>query len=436
MRQNFIDEMCYLSKLRHPCITTVMGAVIDPKLEPMLVMEYMQHGSLYDLLHNETMMIEGDLLLTILRDVSLGMRFLHAADPVVIHGDLKAQNILVDNKFRAKVADFGLSSKSVCTATGTPYWMAPELLRGESKNTTTSDVYSFGIILYEVYSRKDPYEGEDPVEVLRDIMDRSIKKRPSMTNDIPPQIQALMAECYRDDPSLRPSFEELDIRLRREEASAVEPSQKPKSNGNSGHISLHDIFPKHVADALEAGQTVEPEQRDCVTIFFSDIISFTDISGSLEPRQVANLLDRLYTKFDELSRQHDIFKVETIGDAYMAVTNLVKDQPNDHAKRIAEFAIDAIKAANSTLIVEDDPSRGVVHIRAGFHSGPIVADVVGTRNPRYCLFGDAVNIASRMESNSKADRIHCTATAAEIVMTQAPDLPMRSRGNIPVKGKG
>jgi len=77
----------------------------------MLVMEYMDYGSLYDVLHNDTMPFEGDLLLPILRDIAQGIRFLHAADPQVIHGDLKAANILIDCKFRAKVADFGLSMK-------------------------------------------------------------------------------------------------------------------------------------------------------------------------------------------------------------------------------------------------------------------------------------------------------------------------------------
>jgi serine/threonine protein kinase len=87
------------------------GAVIERRSEPMLVMEYMEYGSLYDLLHNDTMVIDGELVLPILRDVAQGMRFLHAAEPKVIHGDLKTQNILVDSKFRAKVADFGLSQK-------------------------------------------------------------------------------------------------------------------------------------------------------------------------------------------------------------------------------------------------------------------------------------------------------------------------------------
>jgi serine/threonine protein kinase len=84
------------------------------------VMEFMDRGSLYDLLRNETVLIDGEQILPILRDVTSGVRFLHASTPPVLHGDLKAQNILVDSKFRAKVSDFGLSQKKRLGASGTP----------------------------------------------------------------------------------------------------------------------------------------------------------------------------------------------------------------------------------------------------------------------------------------------------------------------------
>ena len=86
LKAEFMEEMRHLSRLRHPCVTTVMGAVIEKGEDPMLIMEYMDHGSLYDILHNETLVMEGELLLPILRDVSQGVRFLHSADPQVIHG--------------------------------------------------------------------------------------------------------------------------------------------------------------------------------------------------------------------------------------------------------------------------------------------------------------------------------------------------------------
>lgn len=401
----------------------------------------MDHGSLYDVLHNETMEFDGEHILPILRDITNGLRFLHAAAQEVIHGDLKAQNILVDARFRAKVADFGLSQKKQLGATGSPYWMAPELLRGRSSNTTQSDVYSFGIILYEMYSRQDPYEGENFFDVLEEIIDPRIKRRPRIPRACPLTIKTAMRSCWEDMPSKRPSFKDLDIQLKALDIANVEPAVRRRSIQSKGidleTKLLHEVFPPHIAQALKEGRKVEPESRKCVTIFFSDIVGFTDISSRLGPMKVSAMLDRLYIKFDALSREHDVFKVETIGDSWMGVTNLVSHQPNDHVKRIAYFAVDALEAAQGTLIDPDNPSLGCTQIRIGFHSGPVVANVVGSCNPRYCLFGDAVNTASRMESHSLEGRIHCSSTSATLLQEQDPQqLQISYRGNITVKGKG
>jgi len=394
------------------------------------------------------------VILPILRDIGQGLRFLHAANPQIIHGDLKSHNVLVDAKFRAKVADFGLSQKKTlgisnmglanAAPSGTPFWMAPELLMGHA-NTTASDVYAFGVVLFEVYSREDPYLGEDAEEVLRQVADLSAptQKRPRLPEEMPAAVIQLMKDCWDKKPELRPPFDEIERRLRALDATAVEPMSfiRKSINDNKRDAQrtqdmLYDVFPPHIADRLRSGEKVDPERRDCVTIFFSDIVGFTVISSTLDPEKVSTMLDRLYTAFDELSREHGVFKVETIGDAYMAVTNLVTDQPDDHALRIARFAIGAVRAANKTPIDLDDPSKGNVRIRVGFHSGPVVANVVGSRNLRYCLFGDTVNTSSRMESNSEELKIHISQRSAQILHKQLLSRGQMDRGRIRIKKRG
>lgn len=436
LHEDFLHEMAIISRLRHPCITTVMGAVVEAGREPLLIMELMEHGSLYDLLRNTTLEIDGEIILPIVRDIAQGMNFLHQAKPPIIHGDIKSQNVLVDMRFRAKVSDFGLTQKKKVGLHGTPYFMAPELLQGES-NTTGADVYAFAILLCEVYSRKDPYDGEDPCEVLQAVKDTTLvpPKRCHLPAECPDTLKQMIRQCWDNDKALRPTFQEIDASLRQLDATNVNPLGAMRSKQRSTSRLLYDVFPRHIADALAEGRKVEPESKDVVTIFFSDIVGFTNISATVPPAKVSNMLDRLYTTFDQLSREHVVFKVETIGDAYMAVTNLVEEQP-DHAVRIARFSLDVVAAAKQTAIDLDDPSKGFVNIRVGFHSGPVVANVVGTRNPRYCLFGDTVNTASRMESNSIKGRIHMSQSAARCVRQQDRSLVIASRGWINVKGKG
>ena len=163
------------------------------------------------------------------------------------YSDLKAANILVDNHFRAKVADFGLSQKKQLRGTGTPYWMAPELLRNESPQTAASDVYSFGIVLIEVYSRKDPYEGEDPSTVLKEVADKAIRKRPKIGGNCPSQIQSMITDCLVDDAGSRPNFEEIDTRLKRidvNDAKVVPASGNARPNRRESLTSMHESLPK------------------------------------------------------------------------------------------------------------------------------------------------------------------------------------------------
>ena len=159
---DLVEEIKILTMIRHPCITAFMGAVDVEGPSPMLVLECMSGGSLYDRLHNKTDDLPASMIVTILHDVTTGLQFLHSADPPICHGDVNSKNVLIDSGNRGKVADFGLNHEGHDFAwRGTVRYMAPELFDSEPI-TKMSDVFSFGILLCECFERQTPYRYHSP----------------------------------------------------------------------------------------------------------------------------------------------------------------------------------------------------------------------------------------------------------------------------------
>ncbi|RXM96115.1 Guanylate cyclase soluble subunit beta-2 [Acipenser ruthenus] len=190
------------------------------------------------------------------------------------------------------------------------------------------------------------------------------------------------------------------------------------------------MLPKHVANQLKEGKRVEAgEFKEC-TVLFSDVVTFTDICSVCEPIQIVFMLNSMYLKFDRLTTVHDVYKVETIGDAYMVVGG-VPVPVLSHAERVANFALGMIIAARE---VTNPVTGNPIQIRVGLHTGPVLAGVVGEKMPRYCLFGDTVNTASRMESHGLPDKIHLSPSAYWALKDKGFECV--DRGEIEVKGKG
>ncbi len=191
---------------------------------------------------------------------------------------------------------------------------------------------------------------------------------------------------------------------------------------------LLNILPEPVARRLRTGETLIADRYDDVTMMFADIVEFTRISAGLSPSELVTVLNDVFTEFDDLVGRYDLEKVKTIGDAYMVVGG-APNRSDDHADRVASMAIelsdrvDAIREAH----------RLGVRFRIGIHSGPIVAGVIGTRKFIYDVWGDTVNVASRMESLSLPGRIQVTAAVEQRLRSR---FRFESRGTIEVKGKG
>merc|ERR1712130_669186 len=179
---------------------------------------------------------------------------------------------------------------------------------------------------------------------------------------------------------------------------------------------ISQVLPKQIADELAKGKTNEEicKAYECVTMLFSDIVTFTVICSKLKPIQVVQLLNNMYTLFDFLCDQNAVYKVETIGDAYLIVAGCPVKAAN-HALKICDMAFDMM---DGITMLKVPGSGDDIHMRIGVHSGPVVAGVVGLKMPRYCLFGINVGLTEKFESNSKPDKIHISETTIEHLSSQ------------------
>ncbi len=191
---------------------------------------------------------------------------------------------------------------------------------------------------------------------------------------------------------------------------------------------LLNVLPQSIADRLKRGETMIADHFDMATVLFADLVGFTPLSHTMTPLALVELLNDIFTRFDELAAALGLEKIKTIGDAYMVAAGVPVPR-NDHAHAAASLAL-RMNAALRDL----NTARGLtLHLRTGLHSGPLAAGIIGRNKFSYDLWGDTVNIASRMESSAPLDTIHLsTATAALL----GDAFPLAPRGFVPIKGIG
>lgn len=199
---------------------------------------------------------------------------------------------------------------------------------------------------------------------------------------------------------------------------------------------LLNILPEPIARRLKQEQRTIADNFAQVTVLFADIVGFTELSARVSPTDLVELLNQIFTAFDQLADQHDLEKIKTIGDCYMVVGGLPRPQ-KDHAEAIAEMALDMldeIARFNARFGKERHPAQPASYsIRIGINTGPVVAGVIGRKKFIYDLWGDTVNIASRMESHGIPGCIQVTAATYEKLQDK---YQFEERGVINVKGKG
>ncbi|PZV11324.1 MAG: hypothetical protein DCF20_19630 [Pseudanabaena sp.] len=191
---------------------------------------------------------------------------------------------------------------------------------------------------------------------------------------------------------------------------------------------LLNILPKAIADRLKQFNGVIADSFESVTVLFADLVSFTKMSSELSPHELVDLLNLIFSNFDTLCEKYGLEKIKTIGDAYM-VAGGIPLPTEGHAEAIASMALDMVEKVDELRKLTGKP----LQIRIGIHTGAVIAGVIGTQKFIYDLWGDTVNVASRMESHSEVDKIQVTAETYELLKHK---FKLVERGAIEVKGKG
>lgn len=467
VKQSSTKIFTKMKDLRNENVNLFLGFFTDCEMFAV-VTEHCSRGSLQDLLKNDDVKLDWMFKSSLLLDLIKGMKYLHHRE--FPHGRLKSRNCVVDGRFVLKITDYGfnelLESQKAPKTISPPedlFWTAPEFLRDPEnarKGTYKGDVYSFAIILQEVVVRGPPYcmLGLTPEEIIRKVKKPPPMCRPTVAPDQAPlECIQLMKQCWGEQPDRRPAFDEIFdqfklinkgkktniidsmLRMLEQYSSNLEDlirerTEELEVEKQRTEKLLSEMLPPSVAEALKTGATVEPEYFDQVTIYFSDIVGFTTISSLSDPIEVVDLLNDLYTLFDAVLCNHDVYKVETIGDAYMVASGLPKRNGNKHAAEIANMSLNILSSVG-TFQMRHMPNVPI-RIRIGIHSGSCVAGVVGLTMPRYCLFGDTVNTASRMESTGLPYRIHVNMTTVKILRSLNEGYKIDIRGKTELKGKG
>jgi adenylate cyclase len=227
---------------------------------------------------------------------------------------------------------------------------------------------------------------------------------------------------------LRQTSKELELRVIERTAKLQEMNERLAEEQEKSERLLLNILPMPIAQRLkEHGSGIADGFAD-VTILFADLVNFTELSEQFSPNQLVTLLNEIFSSFDALSERYGLEKIKTIGDAYM-VAGGIPTPRNDHAEAIAEMAI----AMRSEICRLSQKFQQPLELRIGINTGPIVAGVIGQKKFAYDLWGDTVNLASRMESQGVPGTIQVTEATYQRLKKRYQFEP---REPIVVKGKG
>ena len=232
--------------------------------------------------------------------------------------------------------------------------------------------------------------------------------------------------------NLRKQKEKLEDMVKVRTAEVVEQKEMVELERHKSEELLLNILPGNVAEELKNTGRYEARYFDEVTIMFTDFKDFTRISETMSPAELVEEIDEYFRAFDSIVQKYGVEKIKTIGDSYMAAGGIPVNMP-DHAEKVLEAALEIRDAVEEIRLKKVAGGRPGFQARIGIHTGPVVAGIVGSKKFAYDIWGDSVNLASRLESSGEAGKINISEATFQIVKDKFICIP---RGRITTKSKG
>ncbi|XP_055345558.1 atrial natriuretic peptide receptor 1-like [Paramacrobiotus metropolitanus] len=381
----------------------------------------------------------------ITRDILSGLQCVFTSS-VKYCGYLKPTTCLIDSRFSVKLSKIGYDRLLRSLSTSEKKWpfndlntVAPEH-RSTLSGSPAGDLYSLGTVLEMVYSDsglKNPLKRKKSVISHIETFLHTISACRDVSPDQRPHLSTLISQQrktahFADNSFLESVMRRMEAYAETLESSVAQRTKQLLHEQRKCDELLAEMLPSSIVIILRQGQIVEAEVFDVVSVLFSDIVGFSEMVAHSKPVNVVEFLNSSHGLFDRVLTQFDAYKVETINDCYLVASGVLPIRNGSrHALNVCKVALKFVNSFDEYF-----PATSM-SVKIGVHTGPCVAAVAGTKRPRYCLFGDTINTASRMESHGKAGKIHASQATADYVATLGDAaVTVCPRGAIQIKGKG
>ncbi|CAJ0604150.1 unnamed protein product [Cylicocyclus nassatus] len=481
-------EMKQLDELRalsHTNVNTFIGMSFNQNNEMTVLWKHCSRSSLEHAIFFNKQRFGRTFQGSFLKHIISGLQYIHNS-PIQYHGALFLSNCVVDSYWVVKLTNFGLQNiiwdkmdfKEIAGSRAVDvdelpakyYQLPPEVLRIIAQNgllcsgSQIADIYQLGMIIYQILYHRRPFSEKfdrTPRELVEAICESS-KNNPCYPeipdeNDYTTRLVSVMQQCWSSNEELRPEMYEISDAVAREfekegkgniidqmvriiddyqenlEQKIDERTKNLESLLDRTQKILFQILPRNIAEDLREGKQVSPVMHPCVSIMFGDICKFTELCESCIPVHVIDILQDLYSSFDQIVSKHNVFKVENVGDNYLLVSGL--DGCNNHLEEICNMSLELVKFIDNHTTKHRPDIK--LRMKVGINSGAVASGLLGSSAPRFCLFGDTLNMTCQMAATSEPGQIQTMEGTARIIQTRYDNkFNVKERGLVDVKGKG